>query len=70
MPNNTKLNNYIPIQCWNEVATCNSDLKVNDKILITGELHSREYKKQIDEDNYEIRVAHEIVATKIEVVKE
>lgn len=68
--NTSKINNYIPVQCWNEVATCNSDLKVNDKVIITGELHSREYKKQIDDENYEVRVAHEIVAAKIEVVKE
>jgi single-stranded DNA-binding protein len=69
MSNGTKLNNYIPIQCWNDVAINNVNLKINDKIKITGELHSREYKKQINENEYEIRIAHEIVAKQNEVIK-
>ena len=36
-------------------------LKVSDKILISGQLHSRTYTKTNKDGSVEIRTAHEIV---------
>lgn len=54
-----KLNNYIPCQVWGKLALEMSNLKVNDYITITGQLHSRTYKKLLDNGEIEFRVAHE-----------
>ena len=44
--------------------------KVNDNLLIKGELHSREYTKRLSDTEVEIRVAHELVVTSFEVIEE
>lgn len=58
---NQKVNSYIPCVAWGKLAIELSKLDINDKIEVTGELHSREYKKQLDDGEVEIRVAHELV---------
>ena len=60
---NQKLNSYLPCIAWGKLAKELSQLMVNDKIEITGELHSREYKKIINQETgeFEFRVAHECV---------
>lgn len=65
--NNQKLNSYIPIIAWGPIAKMVSELNVNDRINVIGELHSREYRKTFEDGSYEIRVAHEGVANYIEV---
>ena len=45
-------------------------IKVNDKIMINGELHSREYKKVYENGELELRVAHELLVNEFEVVNE
>ena len=62
-----KLNNYIPCVAWGKLAYILQDLQVSTKVQIKGELHSRTYKKQIDED-VEIRTAHELVIKELEVI--
>ena len=66
---NKKLNSYLPCIAWGNVAKELEKCNVNDKLFIKGELHSREYKKQIGEGEIEIRVAHELVVNSYEIVK-
>lgn len=54
-----KLNSYIPMIAWGKMAKKLSTLSVNDHIEVYGELHSREYKKVLEDGTVEIRVAHE-----------
>ena len=67
--NNQKLNSYIPCIAWGRLARVISNLHVNDKVSIKGELHSREYKKMINDEEFEFRVAHEVVINQIEVIE-
>ena len=63
-----KLNSYLPCIGWGSIAKELSTLSVNDKVKITGELHSREYKKMISDDEFEFRVAHELVIQSVEKI--
>lgn len=63
-----KLNSYIPCIAWGEVAEQLAQLHVDSKIELTGELHSREYKKRLPDDSFEFRVAHEIEVTSVKVL--
>lgn len=65
-----KLNSYIPVIAWNSLARKIAEYNVGDCIKISGELHSREYKKLIDRDtnDFEIRVAHELLAFNVEKI--
>lgn len=63
-----KLNSYLPCIAWGNLARKLSELKVNDKIKVCGEFHSREYKKAINSEEFEFRVAHELVIQQYEVL--
>lgn len=65
---NQKLNSYIPCIAWGNTAKDLSKLSVNDKISVVGKLQSREYKKRISENEFELRVAHELYVESFEVV--
>lgn len=65
---NQKLNSYVPCIGWGKVARDLSKLSVNTKIKVTGELHSREYKKILDDGTFEFKVAHECVIQSFEIV--
>ena len=67
---NQKLNSYLPCIAWGSLAKKIATFKVNDRIKIKGELHSREYRKQISEEEYEIKVAHELLVTEVEKEEE
>lgn len=56
-----KLNSYIPCIAWGKEAIALSKMSVNDILSIKGELHSREYKKNLPDGSFEFRVAHECV---------
>ena len=58
-----KLNAYLPCIAWGATAKALSKLDINDKIQISGELHSREYTKTLETGEVEIRVAHELLIT-------
>ena len=62
-----KLNSYLPCIAWGNLARELSKCAVNDQLLIKGELHSRTYTKAISESDVEIRVAHELVVTSINI---
>ena len=64
-----RLNSYIPCIAWGKLARELSELSVNTKISLTGELHSREHKKVHEDGSVEIRVAHELVVSGYEVVE-
>ena len=64
--NKQKLNNYLPVVLYGELAKEASTLKVSDKVLIKGQLHSRSYKKVDHNGNVSLRVAIELEATSLE----
>lgn len=66
--NKKKINNYLPVVCWEQNAEEISNLNVGDKIKIKGKLHSRTYKKYVD-NNLEFKTAHEIVLEEFEKVE-
>ena len=57
---NQILNVYLPCVAWGKCAKALDRFNVGDKIRLVGELQSREYKKKISEDDFEIRVCHEL----------
>lgn len=57
---NQTLNCYIPCVAWGKLAKEISKLDVGTTINVTGQLQSREYRKKLDGDNFEIRIAHEL----------
>lgn len=63
-----RLNSYIPCITWGVTARKFSELSVNTKVKLYGELHSREHKKVYEDGTVEFRVAHELVVTDYEVL--
>jgi hypothetical protein len=60
-----KLNSYLPCIAWGKMAQEISSMHVNDFVKISGKLQSREYKKYTYNDDFEIRVAHELYVDSI-----
>lgn len=67
---NQKLNNYIPITAWGTNAKKLANIKVNDRIKIKGQLHSRTYKKVLEDGEIEFRIAHEGVVIEFELLED
>ena len=67
---NNKLNNYIPSVAWGKLALSLSNLKISERVKVKGELHSRTYKKILDNDEIEFKTAHELVVTELEILDE
>lgn len=65
-----KVNSYIPCVAWGRLAIEMANLNINDKIGVTGELHSREYKKNLDNGEIEIRVAHELIIKSYVIIED
>lgn len=65
--NSKRLNSYIPCIAWGQTAKALSELPVNTKIKLFGELHSREHTKEYENGSVEIRVAHELLVNSFEV---
>lgn len=63
-----KLNSYIPCIAWGELAEKIQYLTVNTKLELTGELHSREYKKYLPDGSFEFRIAHECTVKTVKLV--
>ena len=64
-----RLNSYIPCIGWGLTAKELSNLKVNTKLKIKGQLHSREHKKIHTNGEVELRVAHELHVKSFEVLE-
>ena len=63
-----KLNSYVPCIAWGELAEKLATLHVNSKIELTGQLHSREYKKHFSDGTFEFRIAHEVEVTSVKSI--
>lgn len=61
---------YIPCITWGRNAKFCASLDVGTNIKLWGRIQSRVYKKKIEEDEFEERVAYEVSVSKLEVVKE
>lgn len=66
---NQKINNYIPMVAWGKEAIAISKLHVSDKLEIKGQMHSRTYNKVLDNNEIEIRTAHEGVVLSHKVIE-
>ena len=65
-----KLNNYLPCVAWGKLAKELTEYHVNDVVKITGELHSREYKKTLENGEVIFKMAHELVISTIGKINE
>lgn len=66
-PSGKKLNNYIPCTVYNELAQEISEkFSVKDHIQILGDIHSHTYKKYLQDNSVEYRIAHEVVVKEYE----
>ena len=63
-----KLNSYVPCVAKGELAEQLSALSVNTQITVTGQLHSREYRKTLPDGTVEFRVAHEVEITSYKTI--
>lgn len=63
-----KLNSYIPCIAWGKEAEEISNLPIDTQLRISGELHSREYKKTMPDGTFEFRVAHECIVRTYEII--
>lgn len=64
LPNDNRfLNVYCPMVAWGKLAKELSKLPIGTRISVKGQLKSREYKKFIDETNYDIKIAHEVAVS-------
>lgn len=68
--NGQKINNYLPVTCWGNLAKQISNMNVNDRVTIRGELHSRTYHKLNDDNEKEYNVTYELLATLIDKMEE
>lgn len=66
LDNGKKINSYLPCLAYGKTATLLSTLFVGDDIVIKGEAHSRYYKKELDNGEYEMRIAHELFVKEVE----
>lgn len=61
---------YIPSIAWGRNAIYASTLDVGTKISITGRIQSREYRKRIGENKYELRTTYEVSIQQLTIVTE
>ena len=57
---------YLPVFAWGRNARFAADFLVGDNVKIWGRIQSRVYKKQISEDDTQLRTAYEVSVNKIE----
>ena len=60
---------YIPCIVWGRSARWAERLKIGTEVKVIGRVQSREYSKQINEDEYEQRIAYEVSVNTITKVK-
>ena len=64
-----RLNSYIPCISWGKLAKEMSSLSVNTNLEITGQIHSREHIKRLENGDAIIRVAHELHVSSYKVIE-
>lgn len=62
---NQSLNCYIPCVAWGKLAKEIAKKNIGDSLEVKGQLQSREYKKKISDNDFEIKVAHELNISEI-----
>ena len=62
------LNCYIPCVAWGKLAKEIAKKGIGESLAVRGQLQSREYKKKISDNDFEIKVAHELNIS--EIIKE
>ena len=67
---NQILNSYIPCVAWGKLAKELSKLDIGTGIKLIGSLHSREYKKELNNKDFEFRIAHEVLINNFEVIED
>lgn len=61
---------YIPCICWGGTARFASGLTIGTRVRISGRVQSREYMKELSRNKSELRVAYEVSASQLKVLKE
>ena len=61
---------YIPCICWGRNARYADGFEVGEHVQLWGRIQSREYQKQVGDEEYETRIAYEISVSKLERVEE
>lgn len=61
---------YIPCICWGRNARFADGLKIGTRMQIDGRIQSREYQKQISDDEIETRTVYEVSVSKLGIIKE
>ncbi|WP_313152100.1 single-stranded DNA-binding protein [Lacrimispora sp.] len=59
---------YIPCIVWGRNARYAAGFEVGSTVEITGRIQSREYKKRLDDERVETRVAYEVSVSKINLI--
>lgn len=57
---------YIPCVAWGRNAAYAGALEVGDKLVITGRLQSRDYKKRMEDGEIRLKTAYEVSILKID----
>lgn len=60
---------YIPCIAWGRNAKFCASLEVGTNLKIWGRIQSRIYKKKLDEELFEERIAYEVSVSKLEIEK-
>lgn len=60
---------YIPCIAWGRNAKFCAALDVGTNLKIWGRIQSRVYKKKLDEESFEERIAYEVSVSKLEIEK-
>ena len=58
---------YIPCIAWGRNARFVKNIRIGEKVMVSGRIQSREYQKRIDENTVETKTAYEISINKISV---
>lgn len=61
---------YIPCICWGRDARFASGFELGTNVEIYGRIQSREYFKQIGDEEFEERTAYEVSISRIDIVEE
>lgn len=58
---------YIPCIAWGRNARFVRNLRVGEKVIISGRIQSREYQKRLEDDTVQTKTAYEVSINKISV---
>lgn len=56
---------YIPAIAWGRNARFAENLKIGEKVYVSGRIQSREYQKRLDDGTIETRTAYEVSVNKL-----